>query len=70
MWTWDNAFAFYVVLWYDIVIQFHCICVMQFLLYDTWWNLEKLPRMQCKSDNMEQNNQIFLLTIDAWKYAL
>ena len=45
----DDMFAFNVGLWYEILIQKHCIC-MQLLLLDEI--KLHLPRMQCKSDNM------------------
>ena len=45
----DNMFAFNVGLWYEIVIQEHCLC-MQLLILDEI--KLHLPRMKCKSDNM------------------
>ena len=40
MWTQGKTFAFYVVLQYEIIIRFHCICIYAILLYDMWWNLD------------------------------
>ena len=37
----DDVFAFYVDLWYKIIIQHHCICVYA---YDTRWNLDTVTQ--------------------------
>ena len=37
----DDAFAFYVGLRYEIILQFHCICVYS---YDMRWNLDTVTQ--------------------------
>ena len=52
----DDTFAFNIDLWYEIIIQMHCVCMRLLLLDEIKLHL---PRMQCKSDNMAPKFGLF-----------